>query len=115
MPFLFEHVTEVVLSMMAVILTCSALLIGITILRQLMGEGENSFRGGRRQSPHSPLGFLIRAASAQQLGVIRHRPSWPLLVRALSDVHPDVCRVAAASLAAIGEPASLAAILDRLH
>ena len=33
----------------------------------------------------------------------------------MSDVHPDVCRVAAASLAAIGEPASLAAILDRLH
>src|SRR5438128_1619934 len=168
MPFLFEHVTEVVLSMIAVILTCSASLTGITILRrwrreiyfqridglrerfstliaalldgaaeynrgrdaldaisgrdrvhalellllerksspaqvpvlrrlcqdlglvdiwqhQLMGEGENSFRGGRRQSPHSPLGFLIRAASAQKLGLIRHQPSWPLLVRGLSD------------------------------
>jgi HEAT repeat protein len=198
MPFLLEHVAEVVSGMMIVILTCSVLIIGFTILRrrrretyfqriddlrerfstliaalldgtadydqgcdaldaitgrdrvhalellllerkpvpgqvpilrrlcqdlglvaiwqrQLTGENEGSSRGSWRKSTSSPLGYLIRAASAQKLGRIRHQPSWPLLVKALNDAHPDVCSVAAASLAAIGEPESLKAILDRLH
>lgn len=61
------------------------------------------------------LQFLIRAKSAENLGVIRHQPSWPLLVKALSDPHPDVQSVAARSLAAIGEPESFPALLERLH
>ena len=198
MPFLLEHVTEVVLGMMFVILVCSVLIVGFTILRrrrreiyfqriddlrerfstvilalldgtadydqgrgalnaisgrdrihalellllerkpspaqvpilrrlcqdlglvdvwqrQLRGGNEWSSRGIPRQDTNSPLGFLVRAASAQKLGLIRHQPSWPILAKALNDAHPDVCSVAAASLAAIGEPESLKAILDRLH
>lgn len=61
-----------------------------------------------------PLSFLLRASSAENLGVILHHPSWPLLVKALSDDYPDVGSVAARSLAAIGEPESFQALWDRL-
>lgn len=61
------------------------------------------------------LNFLIRAKSAENLGVIRHQASWPLLVKALDDPHPDVQAVAARSLAAIGEPQSFAPLVERLH
>ncbi|MHB8655693.1 MAG: HEAT repeat domain-containing protein [Terriglobia bacterium] len=61
-----------------------------------------------------PLCFLLRAASAENLGIILHQPSWPLLVKALRDDYPDVGSVAARSLAAIGEPESFQALWDRL-
>lgn len=61
------------------------------------------------------LRFLVRAKAADNLGIIRHRPSWPLLVKALEDSHPDVQAVAVRSLAAIQEPASFAALAERLH
>lgn len=60
-------------------------------------------------------GFLSRAIAAQNLGFIRHEPSWPLLVNALCDPHPEVAVVAARSLAAIGEPQSLPALVAHLH
>src|SRR5579859_5207553 len=60
-----------------------------------------------------PLSFLLRAASAENLGIILHQPSWPLLVKALSDNYPDVGSVAARSLAAIGEPESFQPLWDR--
>ena len=61
-----------------------------------------------------PLSFLLRAASAENLGIILHQPSWPLLVKALSDDYPDVGSVAARSLAAIGEPESFQALWEHL-
>lgn len=61
------------------------------------------------------LNFLLRAKAAESLGAIRHQASWPLLVKALNDPHADVESVAARSLAAIGEPESFPALLDRLH
>jgi len=61
------------------------------------------------------LHFLLRAKSAEYLGVIQHRDSWPVLVKALDDPHPDVQTVAARSLAAIGEPKCFPALLERLH
>jgi len=61
------------------------------------------------------LRFLLRARSADNLGIIQHRPSWPLLVRALGDPHPDVQAVAVRSLAAIQEPESFPALVERLH
>ena len=61
-----------------------------------------------------PLSFLLRAASAENLGVILHQPSWPILVKALSDDYPDVGSVAARSLAAIGDPESFLPLWDRL-
>jgi HEAT repeat protein len=60
------------------------------------------------------LNFILKAKSAENLGIIRHQPSWPLLVTALSDSHPDVQSVAARSLAAIGETESFPALLARL-
>lgn len=61
------------------------------------------------------LRFLLRAKSAENLGTIRHQPSWPLLLKALHDPHADVQAAALRSLAAIGEPESLPAIVGCLH
>ena len=61
------------------------------------------------------LHFLARAKAADNLGIIQHRPSWPLLVKALDDPHTDVQRVAVRSLAAIQEPDSFAPLVERLH
>jgi len=62
-----------------------------------------------------PLGFVRRAEAAENLGVIRHRPSWPRLVAALSDPHISVRSVAARSLAAISEPESFCQLAKRLR
>ncbi len=61
------------------------------------------------------LRFLIRAKSAENLGIIRHRDSWPLLVKALDDPHPDIQSVAARALAAIRETESFPALVAQLH
>jgi len=61
------------------------------------------------------LNFVLRAHSARNLGILRHQPSWPLLVKALDDPHPDVQSVALRSLAAIREPRSFPALVERLH
>jgi HEAT repeat protein len=61
------------------------------------------------------LHFLVRAKAADNLGIIQHRPSWPLLVKALEDPHPDVQMVAVRALAAIQEPDSYAPLVERLH
>ncbi len=70
---------------------------------------------GNRLAQAGPLSFLVRAKSAEFLGLIRHRPSWPLLVRALDDRHQDVRAVAARSLGLIAEPASFPALVKRLR
>jgi HEAT repeat protein len=62
-----------------------------------------------------PLDFVARAEAAENLGVIRHQPSWPLLVKALDDPHGVVQSAAARSLARIREPESFAALADRLE
>jgi HEAT repeat protein len=60
------------------------------------------------------LNFILKAKSAENLGAIRHQPSWPLLANALHDSHPDVQSVAARALAAIGEPESFVPLLERI-
>jgi HEAT repeat protein len=62
----------------------------------------------------SCLHFLLRARSARNLGWLRHQASWPILVRALDDPHPDVQQVALRSLAALREVQSFPALLDRM-
>jgi hypothetical protein len=61
------------------------------------------------------LSFLSRAKAADNLGIIKHQPSWKLLVKALSDSHADVQAVAVRSLASIQEPESFAALVNRLQ
>jgi len=61
------------------------------------------------------LSFLLRAKAADYLGIIKHQPSWRLLVKALEDSHPDVQAVAVRSLAAIQEPESFTALVARMH
>src|SRR5208337_645200 len=63
----------------------------------------------------SRLHFLLRARSARNLGLLRHQLGWPILVKALDDPHPDVQQVALRSLAAIREPQSFPALVDRMH
>lgn len=60
------------------------------------------------------LHFLLRARSARNLGLLRHQASWPILAMALDDPHPDVQQVALRSLAALRQPQSLPALLDRM-
>jgi HEAT repeat protein len=60
------------------------------------------------------LHFLLRARSARNLGLLRHQASWPILAKALDDPHPDVQQVALRSLAALREPHSFPALLDRM-
>jgi HEAT repeat protein len=78
--------------------------------------GNSAFsRSGSALERIGPLGFLLRARSAERLGLIRHRPSWCVLVRALDDPHPDVRSAALRALGAIAEPQSFAALAERLQ
>lgn len=61
------------------------------------------------------LQFLVRAKSAENLGRIRHEPSWHLLVKLLEDPHPDLQSVAARALGAIHHPASFPFLVEQLH
>ena len=81
--------------------------------RTSLGNERSRLRGALEGI--GPLSFLLRARSAANLGTIHHQPSWPLLVKALNDRHPDLQAVAARSLAAIGEPQSFPALVERLH
>lgn len=63
----------------------------------------------------SRLHFLLRAKAADNLGIIQHKASWPLLVKALEDPHPDVQAVAVRSLSSIQEPASFGPLVERLQ
>jgi HEAT repeat protein len=62
-----------------------------------------------------PLNFVLRAEAAEYLGIICHRPSWPLLVGALDDPSATVRSAAVRNLARILEPDSFEALADRLE
>jgi HEAT repeat protein len=51
----------------------------------------------------------------RNLGSVRHRQSWPLLVQALDDRHPDIQLVALRALAALGALESFPLLRERLH
>ena len=61
------------------------------------------------------FGYLQRARAAQNLVSIRHRGSWPLLVKALQDAHPDVREVSLRGLGNLGEPESVPALVECLQ
>src|SRR5438477_8034813 len=61
----------------------------------------------------SRLHFVVRAKAAENLGMIRHAESWPLLVKALDDPHTDVQTVAARALAQLAQPESFPMLLER--
>jgi HEAT repeat protein len=89
--------------------------------RQLAGQFDIATLRGALARPEGlfqlvgRLRFLLRAKSADNLGIVRHQPSWPLLLRALDDPHPDVQVAALRSLAAIGDPESFPGLVERLH
>ena len=62
-----------------------------------------------------PLSFVSCAGAAENLGTVRHRPSWPLLVEALGNSHPSVRSVAARALGRIQELESFPALVERLE
>jgi HEAT repeat protein len=62
-----------------------------------------------------PLHFVLRAEAAENLGIICHQPSWPLLVDALDDPNGSVSSAAVRNLARIREPESFAALAHRLE
>lgn len=100
---------------------CEELGLVDTWQKNLVGQSERKPLRDALAAPHGivdrfdRLGFVLRARSARNLGLIRHHDSWPLLVRALYDDHPDVQAAAARALARIGEPWSLSALIERLH
>ncbi|MCI0402479.1 MAG: HEAT repeat domain-containing protein [Acidobacteria bacterium] len=61
------------------------------------------------------VAYLDRARSAENLATIRHRASWPMLVKALDDPHPDVREVTIRGLGTLLEPQSFPALVQRLH
>lgn len=83
--------------------------------RRLAVESSPSADQNRRGGHRHPLGFVLRAEAAENLGIIRHRPSWPLLVEALADPHATVRSAAARALAQIGEPESFSGLAERLR
>ena len=62
-----------------------------------------------------PLNFALRVRAAENLGLIRHRSSWPLLVEALRDRHSLVRSAAARALGRIHEPESFPALVQQLE
>ena len=89
--------------------------------RDLVGEFREESFGDSLSRPEgllrrvSRLNFLVRARSAEHLRLVRCQPSWPLLVQALDDPHPDVQAAAAGALGALREPQSFPALVERLH
>jgi HEAT repeat protein len=81
------------------------------------GVGAKSSSNGAHGnfSGRAVLRNLLRAKSIRNLGTLRHRQSWPLLVCALDDRHADIQSVALRSLAALGAPESFPALRERLH
>jgi HEAT repeat protein len=72
--------------------------------------------GAQGDSPdRAAVRYLLRAKSIRNLGTLRHQSSWPLLINALDDRHPDIQSVALRSLAAIAAPESFPALRERLH
>jgi len=88
---------------------------------RLIRDEEPPARRGSRHGmglhpPASPLlRLLLRAKSIRNLGILRHQPSWPLLVRALDDPQSDIRSVALRSLATIRAPGSFRVLVGRLH
>jgi HEAT repeat protein len=89
--------------------------------RNLMGQEQRELL---RDSVHRPGGlvehmsefrFLVRAQSAENLRLIGHEASWPLLTNALDDANPDVRRVAARALGTLAVPESFPSLVKRLH
>jgi HEAT repeat protein len=76
----------------------------------------SSGNGAHENNPdRAVMRYLLRAKSIRNLGTLRHRPSWPLLIKALDDHHPDIQLVALRSLAALGAPESFPVLRERLH
>ncbi|HET9179584.1 MAG TPA: hypothetical protein VFQ24_14600 [Terriglobia bacterium] len=89
--------------------------------QRLMGQIDHA---SLREALYNPQGllrrvkflhFLVRSKSAENLGLVRHEASWPLLVKALEGPNPDLQVVAVRSLAAIHHPGSFLPLVDRLH
>ena len=51
-------------------------------------------RRARDFSDRPAVRYLLRAKSIRNLGMLRHRPSWPLLANSLDDRHRDIQLVA---------------------
>jgi hypothetical protein len=68
-----------------------------------------------RWDDRTGMRYLLRGRSIRNLGTLHHRPSWPLLVKALDDRHADIQLVALRSLAALGAPESFPVLRERLH
>jgi HEAT repeat protein len=87
------------------------------LARQRSGWAFSSlFEPGLRPLERIPgLHFVARAEAAENLGIIRDEPSWPLLVEALDDPHLTVRSVAARALAGIQAPESFPALAQKLQ
>ena len=72
-------------------------------------------RRARDFSDRPAVRYLLRAKSIRNLGMLRHRPSWPLLATSLDDRHRDIQLVALQSLAALGAPEGFDVLRERLH
>jgi HEAT repeat protein len=78
-------------------------------------SGRRQFSWRNLVSRLNSFSFLARAKKIDNLGRIRHQPSWPVLAEALEDPSSDVREVAIRSLAALGESASFPCLVKQLR
>jgi HEAT repeat protein len=82
----------------------------------LTGSTSSHERAWEGHSTDPPmLRHLLRAKSIRNLGMLRHRRSWRLLISTLDDRHVDLQLVALRALAAIGAPESFPVLGERLQ
>jgi hypothetical protein len=82
----------------------------------LAAAPKSSKNGAHKGIPdRAVMRYLLRAKSIRNLGTLRHQPSWPLLIKALDDRHPDIQLVSLRSLAALGAPESFPLLRERLR
>lgn len=72
-------------------------------------------RQARHARCQAPARSFRAAQAAENLGLVRHQPSWPLLVSALNSPNLDVRSTALRALATVQEPRSFAAIAEQLE
>ncbi len=72
---------------------------------------------GAHHDVRAPSGirYVQRIKSMRNLGALRHRPSWPLLIKALDDRHSEVQFVALRALASLGAAESFPLLCERLQ
>jgi len=79
------------------------------------GDEDAQRAGARGPVRHARQQQELRAKSIRNLGILRHAPSWPILLMALDDPHPDIRLAALQALGRMATPVTFPPLLERLQ